>query len=109
MLARAMQHFMEDMINKYQVDLGLWAHYHSYERTCPVFKGKCTKGATTHIIVGTAGKELDMPAYMDMDWSMYREINYGYGRITVYNKNKLLWEFIRNKDNVVTDKVLLTR
>ncbi|KAK3704751.1 hypothetical protein QZH41_009742, partial [Actinostola sp. cb2023] len=83
MLSRGMQHFMEDMIHKYQVDLGLWAHYHSYERTCPVFKSKCTKGGTIHITVGTAGKEFDNLPYMDMDWSMFREIEWGYGRITV--------------------------
>jgi hypothetical protein len=104
-----MQHFMEDMIHKFKVDLGLWAHYHSYERTCPVLKSKCTEGSTIHIVVGTAGKEFDNNPYMDMDWSLYREIDWGYGRITVHSKKSLLWEWIRNKDNVVADKVLLTK
>lgn len=109
MLSRGMQHFMEEMIHKYTVDLGLWAHYHSYERTCPVYKSKCTKDSTIHIVVGTAGKEFDSHPYMDMDWSVYREIEWGYGRITVNGKKSLLWEWIRNKDNVVADKVLLTK
>ena len=43
---------------EYQVDLALWGHYHSYQRTCPVYQEVCTEGATTHIVIGMGGQSL---------------------------------------------------
>ena len=43
---------------KYNVDVAFWGHHHSYQRSCPVFDGKCTEGATTHIVVGMGGQGL---------------------------------------------------
>ena len=100
-----MKHGFEDLLMEYKVDLALWAHYHSYERTCAVYKEECTEGAPTHIVVGTAGRSFDGEDYWPKIWSMYREINYGYGRVTVANSTALHWEWIRNKDDVVADEV----
>ncbi|EDO47589.1 predicted protein, partial [Nematostella vectensis] len=109
MLSLGMRHHMDDLLNKYQVDLGLWAHFHSYERTCAVYNGRCENNGTVHITVGTAGKQFDTNGFMPMDWSLKQMIEFGYGRITVYSKSALLWEFITNKDKKVADKVLLTK
>ncbi len=41
-----------------KVDLALWGHHHSYQRTCPVFNTVCTEGATTHVVIGMGGQGL---------------------------------------------------
>lgn len=43
---------------KYSVDLAFWGHHHTYQRMCPVVNSQCTEGATTHIIIGMAGRSL---------------------------------------------------
>ena len=43
------------------MDLALWGHHHSYQRTCPVYKEECTEGATTHLVIGNGGQHLSKP------------------------------------------------
>eukprot|EP00794_Sanderia_malayensis_P005168 gene5168-5820_t len=100
-----MQRGFEDLLYKYRVDMAFWAHYHSYERTCKVYKEECRDDGITHIVVGTAGMSLDGDYWLDKNWSKYHENAYGYGRVTVANSSSLLYEWIRNKDQVVRDKV----
>ena len=106
-----MQHYLEELFHDYKVDLAFWGHYHSYERTCAVYKKVCQeKGSgTTHIVAGSAGYTLDTEGYYDVGWSRYHENDYGYGRVLVANKSALCYEWVRNKDNVVRDKVWLTK
>jgi hypothetical protein len=37
---------MEDLLYKHQINLFLVGHQHSYERTCQVFRKKCTTDNT---------------------------------------------------------------
>lgn len=104
-----MQEAFEPLLYEYKVDLAFWAHYHSYERTCPVYLQKCTPGAPVHIVVGTAGKNLDTEDYFPMSWSLYHENNYGYGRLTQANRSALHWEWVENTSGVVKDHVWLTK
>jgi hypothetical protein len=61
---------LEGLLVSAKVDLALWGHHHSYQRTCPVINGTCTAGAPVHLVVGTAGYELTknfeptLPSYM---------------------------------------------
>ena len=48
----------------YQVDLALWSYYHSYQRTCPVYRGNCVDGGTVHLVVGTGGAQLEQNRYI---------------------------------------------
>ena len=104
-----MQRAFEDLLYKYRVDMAFWAHYHSYERTCPLYRQKCVDDGIVHIVVGTAGKDLDGASYLKKDWSLYHEVDYGYGRVTVANSTSLLYEWIRNKDDVIRDHVWLRK
>ena len=47
-------------VQKYSVDLALWAHHHSYQRTCPVYQEVCVSNgaAPVHVVIGMAGREL---------------------------------------------------
>ena len=105
-----MQHLFEDLLFKYHIDLALWAHYHSYERTCAVYKQKCVHDGVTHITIGTAGMTENVRPYMKKNWSLFQRKNnsYGYGRVTVANRSALLWEYFVNSENKVVDDVWLT-
>jgi hypothetical protein len=46
-----------------RVDLALWGHHHSYQRTCQVQGNVCTPGAPVHVVIGTAGYELTHSLY----------------------------------------------
>ncbi len=97
---------LEDMFYKYRVDMGLWGHYHAYERTCAVYRKQCNPRGTTHITVGTAGySPLDSAGIYPTTWSRHFEVNFGYGRVMVANSSALLWEFVRNVDKSVSDSV----
>eukprot|EP00795_Rhopilema_esculentum_P005456 gene5456-632_t len=102
-----MQLAFEDLLFKYRVDMAFWAHYHSYERTCKVYRQECRDDGVIHIVVGTAGMTRDKDDHLKMPWSVYAENDYGYGRVTVSNASALLYEWVRNVDGEVRDKVWL--
>ena len=49
-----------------QVDVALYGHYHSYQRTCPVYQNECVDGGLIHITVGSAGAWLDLVGFYDV-------------------------------------------
>jgi len=92
---------LEDLFYQYQVDLALWGHYHSYERSCNVYKRKCVNDkATVHVVIGMAGMELS-PQWINPqpEWSMFRDSTH-YGLVTIdTNSSHLNFKFLGN--NVV--------
>ena len=100
---------IEDTLSENNVDLIITAHDHAYERTCSVYRSKCDeRRGIVNIVVGTGGMQLDSNDIWMGDWSRHFEVNFGYGRTTV-NRTDLLWEFVRNKDKVVTDSIKLRK
>uniref|UniRef100_A0A2A4JZY1 Purple acid phosphatase n=1 Tax=Heliothis virescens TaxID=7102 RepID=A0A2A4JZY1_HELVI len=96
---------LEPFLKDYGVDLVIWAHDHSYERTYPLYDGKVHKGseeepyvnpgAPVHIITGSAGcsEEHHKPFNSSYaDWSAFRSLDYGYTRFVAYNKSHIYME-----------------
>ena len=110
-MALGLQVLFENLLHEYKVDLALWAHYHSYERTCALYRNLCIKGGTVHIVIGTAGKEEDWPPYLPPWWSLFRRNKdpYGYGRVTIANRSALHWEYFVNSEERVVDDVWLIK
>ena len=99
----------EDIIHKYGVDIFFTGHYHSYERTCAVYKEECVESATgmaeatVHLMVGMAGASRDRPQYDKVTWSRSRSVEYGYSRVHVANATHLFFEYVRNDSGEVGD------
>ena len=108
-VALNMQRLFEDLLYKYKVDLAFWAHYHSYERTCKLYKNKCTEDGIQHIVVGSAGYGLDPDVWYKKHWSVFHMTDFGYGRVTVANKTHMLYEWVNNRYDRVLDSVWLTK
>ncbi|XP_049700211.2 acid phosphatase type 7 [Helicoverpa armigera] len=96
---------LEPFLKDYGVDLVIWAHEHSYERTYPLYDGEVHKGseeqpyvnpgAPVHIITGSAGcKEEHHKPFNSShaDWSVFRSLDYGYTRFIAYNKSHIYME-----------------
>ena len=59
-VAALMREELEDLLIKYRVNLALWGHNHSYQRTCPVYNMTCgsSRQYPVHVVIGMAGFEL---------------------------------------------------
>jgi len=101
--SEAMRQSLEPLLNQYQVDMAVSGYVHAYERTAPLVNGKITVGGTAHHTVGHAGQPLD-PTWVTPlpDWSQYRAVEYGWGRLHIYNNTHAHWT-MRIFPNKITD------
>jgi len=94
---------LEPLFYKYGVDLELWAHEHSYERMFPLYNRTVynttddpynNPPAPVHVVTGSAGCQENTDAFIPHPppWSAFRSSDYGYSRMTVYNKTHLYYE-----------------
>ena len=104
-----MQRLFEDLLYNNKVDLAFWAHYHAYERTCKLYQQQCRHDGFVNIVVGTAGRSLDPDIWFKKPWSIYRNANYGYGRLQVVNSTAMLWEWVENSSGKVKDMAWITK
>jgi hypothetical protein len=106
------QYELEDLLYKYRVDLAIWGHYHSYERTCPLYKGKCVtqdKG-TVHAVLGMAGYYLSGP-WIDPqpEWSILRDATH-YGLATLHsNSTALHLKYVADDSDNPLDEVVILK
>ena len=47
-----LQEYTEPLLYKSHVDLHLFGHIHSYERTCRVYQKKCVEDGITQVLIG---------------------------------------------------------
>jgi len=93
---------------KYGVNLALWGHSHSYQRSCSVFNGVC--GASTlpvHVVIGMAGKDLEKVLESNTPaWAvLINNQDYGYTKVST-TQHTLDFEFHSNKNGLV-DRFIL--
>lgn len=88
---------LEDLLLKYDVDLVLAGHYHTYQRSCQgLYKSKCNSAGPLYITVGSAGASLTKNSMFPNQWTeKFIQETYGYGRITVANATALHFEFVQ--------------
>ncbi|CEG46928.1 RxLR-like protein [Plasmopara halstedii] len=111
-VAKILRDCFEDLFATNNVDFVFSGHYHAYERTFPVYHGICQEHdqkaqAPIHIMIGSGGAELDDISYFQSFWSRSRQQEYGYGRLHIYNASHARFEFVRARDRVVTDAIVV--
>ena len=109
----ALRGIIGGLLQQWNVDLFVAGHYHSYERTCPVYGGACQGDlsrprATIHLTVGTAGIGFDSPSYRNVSWSAAKYPTvFGYGKATVLGASSLRWQLIESGTGRVLDDVTI--
>jgi hypothetical protein len=104
-----LRQYLEPLLIKNHVDVIFSGHYHAYERTCAVKEEKCMSTneekvlGPIHIMIGSAGAELDDIDYLPKPWSLNAQQEYGYGRMHIYNSTHARFEFLRTRGHVVSD------
>jgi len=108
---------LESLFIETKVDLCLWGHHHSYQRTCAVFNNTCvppsadgSNNAPVHMVIGMAGAgfstniEKKQPA-----WFEHVDItHHGYARASA-NATQLSMSFVSDVDGSIVDSVTLKR
>ena len=105
-ITKNLQVHIEPLLYKYHVDLNLFGHRHSYERTCPMYQYKCVSDGVTHVLIGMAGQNLDKGTYSGAAWSKYHDQQYGYTTISA-NATDLHFTYYHNSDDKVADEFSL--
>jgi len=119
------QQYIEQLFYKYGVDILIWAHEHSYERTWPVFNFNVTQKnyvnpmAPIHLITGAGGCNEDNGLCVNPirhskgDWSAFRTEGpfhpYSYGFLFAYNRTHAYWNQINSQLDKVYDEIMIVQ
>ncbi|XP_059443952.1 probable inactive purple acid phosphatase 27 [Corylus avellana] len=110
---------LQKLWQKYRVDIAFFGHVHNYERTCPIYQNQCvnseksrysgTMNGTIHVVVGGGGSHLSEFTTAIPNWSIYRDYDYGFGKLTAFNHSYLLFEYKKSSDGNVYDSFTISR
>ncbi|KAH9622245.1 hypothetical protein KSS87_021328 [Heliosperma pusillum] len=104
---------------KHKVDIAFYGHVHNYERTCPIYQNQCmnseknnysgTLNGTIHVVVGGGGSHLSKFSSLNTSWSLYKDYDFGFGKLTAFNHSSLLFEYKKSSDGNVYDSFTISR
>ncbi|CAH0755502.1 unnamed protein product [Diatraea saccharalis] len=112
---------LEPLLLQYGVDVALWAHEHSYERTWPLYDARVYNGteepyrdprAPVHLVTGSAGcrEGRDHFRRNPREWSAFHSQDYGYTKLKAFNKTHINVEQVSvDLDGEVIDKFWLVK
>merc|ERR1712232_1403523 len=109
-VAVGFQRQFEDLLVRYDVDLVLAGHYHSYLRSKRIYKDRADEEhGIYHFTIGSAGAYCCHGGrFCKKDWLAFFDGDFGFGRITIKNSTAMHWERIRN-DATVVDEAWITK
>ncbi|TQD87185.1 hypothetical protein C1H46_027220 [Malus baccata] len=110
---------LQKLWQKYKVDLAVYGHVHNYERSCPIYQNICTskekhnyKGnlnGTIHVVAGGGGASLATFAPVQTEWSIFKDYDYGFVKLTAFDRSNLLFEYKKSRDGKVYDSFRISR
>ncbi|KAL9433994.1 hypothetical protein AB3S75_028765 [Citrus x aurantiifolia] len=110
---------LQRLWQKYKVDIAFFGHVHNYERTCPIYQNQCvntekyhytgTVNGTIHVVVGGGGSHLSDFSEVTPNWSLYRDYDWGFAKLTAFNHSSLLFEYKKSRDGKVYDSFTISR
>ncbi|CAL5013694.1 unnamed protein product [Urochloa decumbens] len=110
---------LQKLWQKYRVDIAFFGHVHNYERTCPIYQSQCmtnekshysgTMNGTIHVVAGGGGSHLSKYTTAIPKWSIFRDRDYGFTKLTAFNHSSLLFEYMKSSDGKVYDSFTIDR
>nr|GME18307.1 probable inactive purple acid phosphatase 1 [Ipomoea batatas] len=110
---------LQKLWQKYKVDIAMYGHVHNYERTCPIYQNICTnkeqrfyKGTlngTIHVVAGGGGAGLANFANISTSWSLFKDYDYGFVKLTAFDHSNLLFEYKKSNNGKVYDSFRISR
>lgn len=110
---------LQKLWQKYKVDIAMYGHVHNYERTCPIYQNICTneekhyyKGTlngTIHVVAGGGGASLADFTTINTKWSIFKDYDYGFVKLTAFDHSNLLFEYKKSRDGKVYDSFRISR
>ncbi|XP_058070413.1 probable inactive purple acid phosphatase 1 isoform X2 [Magnolia sinica] len=110
---------LQGLWQKYRVDIAFYGHVHNYERTCPIYQNVCTnkeksiyKGplnGTIHVVAGGGGASLSDYTTIQTKWSIYKDLDFGFVKLTAFDHSTLLFEYKKSRDGKVYDSFTISR
>ncbi|PQP92659.1 putative inactive purple acid phosphatase 1 [Prunus yedoensis var. nudiflora] len=110
---------LQKLWQKYKVDIAVYGHVHNYERTCPIYQNICInkekhyyKGGlngTIHVVAGGGGASLATFAPVQTKWSIVKDYDYGFVKLTAFDRSNLLFEYKKSRDGKVYDSFRISR
>lgn len=68
-----------------------------------------TVNGTIHIVVGGGGSHLSNFGPVQTSWSLYKDSDYGFVKLTAFNHSSLLLEYKKSSDGKVYDSFTISR
>ncbi|KAL5543914.1 hypothetical protein UlMin_007698, partial [Ulmus minor] len=110
---------LQKLWQKYKVDIAIFGHVHNYERTCPIYQNQCvnsekshhsgTVNGTIHVVAGGGGSHLSAFGSVQPTWSLFRDVDFGFVKLTAFNHSSLLFEYKKSSDGKVYDSFTISR
>lgn len=64
---------------------------------------------TIHVVVGGAGAHLSEFSTVNTAWSLYKDYDWGFVKLTAFNHSSLLFEYKKSRDGNVYDSFTISR
>ncbi|KAJ8568097.1 hypothetical protein K7X08_020819 [Anisodus acutangulus] len=110
---------LQKLWQKYKVDMAFFGHVHNYERVCPIYQNQCVNkekshysgvvNGTIHVVAGGGGSHLNKFTTINTTWSVFKDYDYGFVKLTAFNQSSLLFEYKKSKDGKVYDSFTISR
>lgn len=86
---------------------------------CVVVQNRCTNSekshysgvvdGTIHVVAGGAGAHLSEFTTVNTTWSLFKDYDWGFVKLTAFNHSSLLFEYKKSKDGKVYDSFTISR
>lgn len=100
---------VEDLLKEYEVDFMLYGHIHNAQRTCPIYRGKCTNATrpggfpgTVHAVIGNGGQGLTPFPTARAPWSLFQDHGFGFNELEV-NLTTAVLRFFGDNDTLLDE------
>ncbi|EOY01692.1 Purple acid phosphatases superfamily protein isoform 2 [Theobroma cacao] len=110
---------LQKLWQKHKVDIAIYGHAHHYERTCPIYQNICTNkeknhyrgtlSGTIHVVAGGGGAGLAEFTTLNTKWSFFKDLDYGFVKLTAFDQSNLLFEYKKSSDGKVYDSFTISR